>query len=119
VLKEVKTARQWPDEPARLVFMDADFDLFVWIDEAGNVGRFQVGYDKRGSHRAFEWVNGRLSHYRIDSGQDYGRTSFNRTPVLVADSTGLPGAVRDGLRDSGIEQSRTSILEFVIKNLVA
>jgi hypothetical protein len=116
MLKEVISPRQWPDESVRRVFVDGYFDLFVWYAADGTISRCQLGYDKMGMPRVFEWLGGTLYHYRVDSGQEHSYTRVNMTAVLVPDPRGNPAEVAATLDAAGI-QSQPAILEFVLAGL--
>ena len=116
MLKEVTSPRQWPNESDRRVFIDPYFDLFVWTSLDGTISRFQLGYDKMGKPRAFEWLDGSLFHYQVDSGQDDSHTRVNMTAVLIADPSGDPAQVASALNEVGIE-SNPAVLEFVVARL--
>ena len=102
-------------ETPRRLFEDFEFDLFLWENPAGEIVRFQLGYAKATRPRVFEWKNGRLFHFRIDTG-DGEAISMPMTPLLRPDMHGDPRAVADRLERAGMRGS-TRVLEFVLDKL--
>jgi len=84
MLREIVPTSQHPGEPRRRWFYSADFDLYVWQDEAGDILAFQLCYDKGRGEHAFYWKRNKgFSHLRVQDGEDSGLSS--ETPILVAD----------------------------------
>ena len=102
MLKKIQEPKQWAGEARRIVFADARFDLFVWLDAEGNVDRFQLGYDKPGPIRVFEWLNGQLFHHRVDNGEGT-MTRIDMMGLLVPDDSGRPVETADEVARSGVD----------------
>ena len=84
MLREIVPTAQHPGEPLRRWFYSADFDLYVWQDEAGDILAFQLCYDKGRGEHALYWKRDKgFSHLRVLDGE--GRGLSSETPILVAD----------------------------------
>lgn len=83
MLKEYVNVRQIPGEPSRRWFHDDYFDLIAWLAPNGEVGRFQLCYDKHGRERVLDWHgSGTCVHSGIDNGE--GRPLRHKSsPVTV------------------------------------
>ncbi|WP_374347160.1 hypothetical protein [Chitinimonas sp.] len=95
MLRELSPVRQHPNEYRRRWFSSNYFDLIVWLSEDEQIAGFQLCYDKQGKERALTWLDGRLSHAAVDSGD---------TPGLGAKTA--PILVRDGKPDMALILSR-------------
>ncbi len=95
MLREVERVRQVPGESRRRWFTDAQFDLMVWLDAAGDVAGFQLSYDKPREERALTWLRGRgYGHNRVDDGEQRP-DQIKATPILVADGAFDAAAVAE------------------------
>lgn len=84
MLREILPTSQHPGEPLRRWFYSADFDLYVWQGEAGDILAFQLCYDKGRGEHALYWKRDKgFSHLRVRDGEGSGLSS--ETPILVAD----------------------------------
>lgn len=65
-------------------FTDEDMDLYLWLDDDGELARVQLCYDRRGNQRVLSWAREHgYRHDRIDDGE--GVAGKARTPILVLD----------------------------------
>ncbi len=84
MLQEIEHPRQDEKEPRRRWFLDDEFDLLVWVDEAGGVEGFTLIYDRYRDPRAVTWALGApLAHHRVDEGENRpGRAKAAPVPVM-------------------------------------
>jgi hypothetical protein len=84
MLHEIVSTRQHPGELLRRWFQDDSMDLFVWTDDAGEVTRFQLAYDKPHAEKAISWKQeSGFVHTGVDDGSRPGH--HPGAPLLVAD----------------------------------
>jgi hypothetical protein len=81
MLHELSSVRQIPGDFFRRIFIDQEFDLYVWLKPDGSIHGFQLCYDTQEESRALTWIEQRgFSHNSVDSGED--DPLANRTPIL-------------------------------------
>jgi len=84
MLKEIRDARQVPNEDFRRWFYDTNLDLLVWSKPDATISGFQLCYDKDGQEKALRWFENRgFSHDCVDGGDE--SPLKNRSAVLVSD----------------------------------
>ena len=60
MLREIRGVEQRDAQRVKRWYQDEYFDLFVWLDHAGDLTRFQLCYERdTRSERALEWQHGR------------------------------------------------------------
>jgi hypothetical protein len=69
MLKEISNLNDTSDNLKRRWFTDNRLDLYVWVDQDGNIVEFQLSYNKPQDERIVKWTrkNG-LSHYHVENG---------------------------------------------------
>ena len=84
MLQEIRSIRQ--DDPDRTCkwFQDDFFDLFTWVDKAGEVVAFQLCYDRLKQERVLAWSGETgFLHRGIDDGEFI--PSQKMAPIMIAD----------------------------------
>ena len=85
MLREIKEVSQVPNEPFRRWFNSNTMELFVWIEDSGEVYGFQLCYDKGDKEKALTWLPDRgYSHHCVDDGETTIQ-HFKMSPILVPD----------------------------------
>lgn len=86
MLKEIPQVRQVAGEPQRRWFVDDEFDLIVWLDDAQRILGFQLSYNKNTpEQRALTWKPREgYTHDKVDDGEDRPG-NHKSTPILVPD----------------------------------
>ncbi|MBT3275974.1 MAG: hypothetical protein HN368_22690 [Spirochaetales bacterium] len=108
---EIKYVQQRQGERLRRWFTDDYWDLFIWIEETGEISEFQLCYGKPNEERALDWNRNRGYRHSKVSESSSGRIGPSmETPILVQDglfskettterflndSTGIDPKVRD------------------------
>ena len=74
MVREIRGVEQRDAQRVKRWFQDDYFDLFVWLDRAGDVVRFQLCYERdTRRERALEWQRGRgFQHLAVR--QRYGNS---------------------------------------------
>ncbi len=84
MLREIPVSKA-DNEPARRWFTDNKTDLFVWLDDNGNISRFQICYNKGENEHALTWEAGHgISHHAVDDGEEKVM-KMKKSPILVQD----------------------------------
>ena len=84
MLSEVRNVQQLPGEPPRRWFFSHEQDLWVWLNESGELVGFQLAYGKYRNEHAIRWNQGRgFGHYKVDDGEE-GPVGKG-IPILTAD----------------------------------
>ena len=83
MLKPINT-RQDCDQQ-RLWFSDTDHDVFVWLDNNGQVVSFQFSYNKLHNEHIIVWHKDKgYSHNKIDNGEA-ANGHYKMTPIMIPD----------------------------------
>jgi hypothetical protein len=84
MLRELPHVRQVLEEPGRRWFVDAYFDLIVWVGDGGECIGFQLCYAISGDEHALTcYKETGFKHHRVDNGEL--QRPYKATPILVAD----------------------------------
>lgn len=84
VLREIRNVKQERGGGRRRWFEAEGMELVVWLDEAGAVAGFQVGYDFGRGERALTWRKGEgFAHSVVDTGDT--DPLRNEAPILRPD----------------------------------
>ncbi|HNV69806.1 MAG TPA: hypothetical protein PKO06_08925 [Candidatus Ozemobacteraceae bacterium] len=60
----------------RRSFSNDYFDLFIWLDDQGQLREFQLCYEKMGNEHVITWSHeGTLSHRKVDGGKQQRKMS--------------------------------------------
>jgi hypothetical protein len=87
MLREIDKPDSIEGNLTRKWFTDEFFDLFVWLDNKGEIASFQLCYDKGHDERALTWKRtSSYYHQRVDDGENRPGKSKS-TPVLLPDGT--------------------------------
>jgi hypothetical protein len=90
-------------------------DLFVWIDESGEVISYQLSYDKPHAEKALSWsVERGLSHDDVDDGSRPGR--HPGSPLLVADGEFAARRVL-ALFQANADQLENDLQAFIVSGI--
>lgn len=118
MLFELRDVRQIEGEHRRRWFMDAYFDLIVWLTADDEVVGFQLCYDKQGDQRALTWKRPAVyAHTGIDDGENRPG-KYKATPILVADGVFDHAAIGERFRLASASID-PAIAEFVHAKLIA
>lgn len=64
-------------------YSDQHNDLFIWLNEAGQITAFQFSYNKSSNEHLFSWSEQHgYSHDRIDDGEDV-YLQIKMSPIMV------------------------------------
>ncbi len=112
MLREMKHVRQVAQDYFRRIFIDENFDLYIWYKPDDTFHGFQLCYYLTGAAKALTWTEADgFSHHGIDDGED--SPGKKRTPMLIPDGhfdtarvvaqfhssdQNLPGDIRDFVR---------------------
>ena len=97
MLREIKKTSQKAGEPKRRWFSGSEMDLFLWLNEEGEIVSFQLTYDKPNSEKALLWNEEEgYSHLGVDDGLKPGK--HPGSPLFVEDGVIDPSKIISKLR---------------------
>lgn len=110
MLTKMKTA-----DPRRIWYSDADHDLYLYLDDGGQIEALEFCYGKRAIEHALLVKHDHVGHMRIDDGEDTGM-GHKRSPIHVVNGevrlSQIAKALRHELAVAGIENRNiTAFLE--------
>jgi hypothetical protein len=89
MLREITETSQKRGEPKRRWFADSDMDLFVWLNDVGDVVSYHLTYNKPHAEKALTWSEEKgFSHHGVDDGTRPGK--HPGSPLLVKDGVVKP-----------------------------
>ena len=90
MLREIKETSRKPGEPRKRWFSSLDMDVFIWLDDAGEIVSYQLTYDKPHREKAVTWSrDSGFLHLGVDDGSRPGK--HPGSPLLVTDGRLVPG----------------------------
>lgn len=89
-------------------------EVIVWLDATGAPRAFRLCYGERGAEHATTWSEGKLTHARVDSGEQRSDTgpSYKKTPMLLPDEE-FDGAALLALFDAHVHEIPAEFVRFV------
>ncbi len=104
------------NEPAKRWFTDANTDLFVWVDDDGQIEKFQICYNKGKDEHALSWNREQgFSHHAVDDGEQKVM-KMKKSPILVQDGLVDAATINRIVTEQGCELP-AFIYNFILHQL--
>ncbi len=115
MLREIKNTSQKRGEPKKRWFSSLSMDVFVWIDDAGEIVSYQFTYNKPQDEKALVWRKDQgYSHLGVDDGVQPGK--YPGSPIFIADGSLDPENIIAMLRrDQG--ELEPWIADFIVSGI--
>ena len=111
-LRELKYINQVPGEPLRRMFSCSRMDIYVWIEESGEIYGFQLCYRHTRQEKALTWMRDKgFTHRNVDDGEN-ADGPFKMTPLLVPDGEFAKAEVIASFEEIN-EKVEPEIAEFI------
>ena len=115
MLREIKSVRQNEGEKKRRWFTDDYWDLYVWLEDSGEIYGFQLCYAKYHGEHALTWIRGQGTyHSKVDNRLPFA--GDRSSPILVADGFFDKSKVADLFRTDSRE-IEPGIRNFVLEKI--
>lgn len=116
MLQEIREIRHIEGEPRRRWFTAPELDIYVWYDDADNIIRFQLCYDKGPGEQALTWRQGEgIVHHSVDDGES-GIYRMKSTPVIITDTSYDPARITAMIEQHGGKLEH-DLYEFILARL--
>ncbi len=115
MLREIKETSQKTGEPKKRWFTSLSMDLFIWLNEEGEIISYQLTYDKPHDEKALTWSKEKgFTHLGVDDGTCSGK--HPGSPLLVKDGVIEPTKIITMLKkDTG--ELKPWIKNFIVSGI--